>query len=160
LVDRERARLWRMHVIVGVALAVAATALLLAGGASALGGARWMALPRPLPFVVWLIVLAADACVLAWTGRRLRTRATRAWVAPAYNDGLLAILRPVRAWNGTLLPRIAFVDLPPAVLRGETMRLGILAPRRTSLTLWQRIPGEAWKSEQVAVGRNGAARVD
>ena len=42
LVDRERARQRRMHIIAGLALAVGATCLLLALGASALGGARWM----------------------------------------------------------------------------------------------------------------------
>ena len=38
LVDRERARLRRMHLMAGIALAVGATCLLLAVGASALGG--------------------------------------------------------------------------------------------------------------------------
>src|SRR5262249_54186732 len=190
LVDRERARLRRMHLLVGLALAVGATCLVLAIGASALGSARWMALPRPVPFLVWLLVVVADVAVVMWTARQLDRRATRSTVAaaiereqtlragalrgvievansgalgrraadavsaqlapagprlapaerravrrgaaqatgvagvamaalafavPNFNDGLLAILRPVRAWNGTLLPRIAFTNLPPFV---------------------------------------------
>ena len=50
LVDRERTRLRRMHLVVGLALAVGATCLLLALGASALGGARWMRCPASFPY--------------------------------------------------------------------------------------------------------------
>ena len=68
LVDRERKRLRRMHIIAGLALAVGATCLVLALGVSFLGSARWMALPRPVPFLVWLVVLAADVGIVVWTG--------------------------------------------------------------------------------------------
>src|SRR5581483_4504654 len=162
--------------------------------------------PRAVPFIVWLVVLAADVFVIVWTARQLERRTTRRTVAatiereqalragalrgvlevgdtgalgrraaaavgerlaPAagrlapvqhrtvrrgavqatgaatfaaaalvvvgghsnFNDGMLALLRPVSAWQGTLLPRIAFQDLPPAVLRGETLRLRIAANR-------------------------------
>ncbi|HEX8941731.1 MAG TPA: Ig-like domain-containing protein [Gemmatimonadaceae bacterium] len=236
LVDRERARLRRMHLMAGIALAVGATCLLLAGGASALGGARWMALPRGVPFLVWLLVLAADVAVIWWTMRQLERRTTRssvaaaiereqtlragalrgalevadsgalgrraaadvsaqlapggarlvpsaqrsvrrhagqatgvatvavaalAFAAPSFSDGLLAILKPVRAWQGTLLPRLAFENLPPAVLRGETLRLRIAAPQRGTVTLAQRVPGEAWATQAVAVDhRSGVATLD
>jgi len=236
LVDRERARLRRMHLMAGVALAVGATCLLLAGGASALGSARWMALPRGVPFLVWLLVLLADVAVVWWTVRQLDRRTTRssvaatiereqtlragalrgalevadsgalgrraaaavsaqlapsgarlapsaqrsvrrhagqatgvatmavaalAFAAPSYNDGLLAILKPVRAWQGTLLPRLAFENLPPAVLRGETLRLHVAAPQRGTVTLAQRVPGEAWTTQTVAVDhRSGIATLD
>jgi hypothetical protein len=235
LVDRERARQRRMHIIAGLALAVGATCLVLALGASALGGSRWMSLPRPLPFLIWLLVLGADVAVVWWTLRRLARRTTRQHVAatiereqslragqlrgalevadsgalgrravdrlsekltpagprlapveqrllqrglvqaaigaavaigallfvvPVFNDGLLAILRPVDAWHGTLLPRIAFRDLPPAILRGESMRLQITAPQRGTVTLTQRVPGEAWVSQTVSVDRNGVGSVE
>src|SRR5579885_1653091 len=185
LVDRERARLRRMHFLVGFALAVGATSLVLALGGSVLGGARWMSLPRAVPFVVWLLLVAADAAVILWTARQLRRRTTRqsvaaaiereqslragalrgalevansgtlgrraaarlgeqlepagprlapheartirrgvfqatsaatvavaalAFVVPNFNDGVLAVMRPVSAWKGTLLPRITFRD--------------------------------------------------
>ena len=83
LVDRERARVRRMHVIVGAALAIGATSFVLAAGASALGSARWMALPRPVPFLVWLLVAAADVAVVVWTIRQLARRGTRGSVAAA-----------------------------------------------------------------------------
>src|SRR6185503_7899089 len=52
-------------------------------GASALGSARWMALPRPVPFLIWLIVLGANIAVIFWTGRQLNRRTTRQSVAAA-----------------------------------------------------------------------------
>ena len=83
------------------------------------------------------------------------------FAAPIFSDGLLAILKPVRAWNGTLLPRITFTNLPPAVLRGETLRLKIAAARRGTVMLSQRIPGEAWLLQSVAVdSRTGIATLD
>ena len=83
LVERERARLRRMHVLVGLALSVGATSLLIAAGASTLGSARWMSLPRPVPFLVWLLVLGANAGVVFWTLRRLERRTARNTVAAA-----------------------------------------------------------------------------
>ena len=233
LVERERARLRRMHVFAGLALSVSLTALLLAAGASTLGSARWMSLPRGLPFAVWLLIAAANVGVVLWTARRLERRATRqsvaaaiereqalrsgalrgvievadsgalgrraasvvaarlapagsrlapeerrsvrrgavqatgvatvaaaalAFAAPNFNDGMLALLKPVSAWRGTLLPRIAFEGLPPAVLRGETLRLHIAAPQRGTLTLSERVPGEAWSTRTVTVDqRTGRA---
>ena len=228
LVDRERARLRRLHVLVGVALAIGATCLVLAAGASILGGARWMSLPRPVPFLVWVVLVAADAAVVWWTIRRLSTRATRGsvaaaiereqslragalrgvievadsgalgrraaaavsqklapagarlaprerrgmrrgvlqaaavavvallalgWTVPTFDDGMLAIIRPVHAWQGTLLPKIGFKNLPPMVLRGEMLRLDIDAAQRSVVTLSQRMPGEGWKTETVSVDR-------
>src|SRR5580765_8294936 len=81
LVDRERARLRRMHIVVGLALAVGATCLLLALGASALGGARWMAMSPAVPFVIWTFVFGANVAVVVWTARRLERRTTRQNVA-------------------------------------------------------------------------------
>jgi hypothetical protein len=236
LVERERARLRRMHVLVGLALSVGATSLLIAAGASTLGSARWMSLPRPVPFLVWLLVLGANAGVVFWTLRRLERRTARntvaaaiereqsmragsvrgamevantgalgrlaatavgarlapaahqlapveqrtaqrgalraggaatlafvalAVTAPKFNDGLLAILKPVSAWQGTLLPRIGFNNLPPEILRGETLRLQIAAARRGVVTLSQRMPGEAWATQTVPVDpRTGVATVE
>ena len=76
LVERERARLRRLYVLAGAALAIGATCALLAAAGSALGGARWIAMPRGTPFLVWLVVIVADVAVVAWTVRRLGRRAT------------------------------------------------------------------------------------
>lgn len=228
LVDRERARLRRMHVLIGLTIALGTTALLLAAGASTLGGARWMKLPRGVPFAVWLVIIAANVAVVLWTVRRLERRATRqtvaaaiereqalrsgalrgaievadsgalgrraaaavgerlapahnrlapaerravrrgalratgaatvaaaalAFAAPNYDDGMLALIKPVSAWRGTLLPRISFEGLPPTVLRGESLRLLIAAPQRGTVTLSERVPGEAWATHDIAVDR-------
>ena len=225
-----------MHVVAGAALVVGATCLLLAVGASALGSARWMTLPRPVPFIIWLVVLAVDVSAVMLTARRLGRRTTPASVAqaiereqslragalrgalevgesgalgrraaavmsemltpvgrrlapaehrrvsrgatqallaaviaitallavaPIFNDGLLAILEPVQAWNGTLLPPIGFDSLPPEVLRGETLRLRVSAAQRASVMLSQRIPGEAWTTQTLNVDRRtGMATVE
>jgi len=236
LVERERARLRRTHILMGLAAAVGATCLVLAVGASTLGNARWLALPRAVPFVVWLVVLAADVALVIWTARRLERRTARnavaaaiereqslragmlrgvlevadsgalgrraadavgkqltpagprlapaearlvrrgavqatggaavamaalAFAAPHFNDGLLAIMRPVSAWDGSLLPHINFTNLPPAVLRGETLRLQVSAPRRGTISLAQRTPGEAWATQILAVdATSGIATVE
>jgi len=236
LVERERARLRRTHILMGLAAAVGATCLVLALGASTLGNARWLALPRAVPFVVWLVVLAADVALVMWTARRLERRTARsavaaaiereqslragmlrgvlevadsgalgrraadhvgkqlapagprlapaearlvrrgavqatggaavamaalAFAAPHFNDGLLAIMRPVSAWDGSLLPHINFTNLPPAVLRGETLRLQVSAPRRGSISLAQRTPGEAWATQTLTVdAATGVATVE
>lgn len=72
-------------------------------------------------------------------------------VAPVYGDGLLAILRPVRAWRGTLLPPIEFADLPSAIVRGESLRLRLRAPRRTQIVLHGRATGEGWRALSLPV---------
>ena len=234
LVERERAHLRRANVVAGVALGAAASCLTLALGVLALGHARWMSLPRPAPFVVWVVLLAIEAGVVWWTyafllrattrhsvaaeiereqalragalrgvleiadsgalGRRAaermsarlgtspkalapkarrvaRRRATRTlvaalvamallgWVAPAFGDGMAAILQPVHAWRGTLLPKIEFRDLPTHVVRGEALRLEIVAPGRDAITLSQRMTGEAWRTSTVSAGHSsGLAR--
>ena len=235
LVERERVRLRRLHLIGGLALALGATAIVLAAGASMLGSARWIALPRSVPFLIWLVVVAADVAVVIFTARRLDRRATGqsvaaaiereqairagalrgvlevadsgalgrraaaslverlgpagsrlapgeqklatrgaaqatgvatvalaalAFAAPRFNDGLLAIMRPVSAWNGTLLPRLSFQNLPPAVLRGETLRLRVAAPHRSAIQVAQRTPGEGWAFETVGVDRSGVATIE
>ena len=83
LVERERTRLRRLHVVGGVALALAASLALLAVAAVALGDLRWVRLPRPLPFVVWAALLAANAWVLLRTRRALAREAARGEVAAA-----------------------------------------------------------------------------
>ena len=83
------------------------------------------------------------------------------WTAPVYRDGLTAVLRPVRAWKGTLLPRLSFRDLPPVVLRGEPLTLQVNAPGRTDITVTSRTPGEAWSTRDVAVNpRTHLARLE
>ncbi|MEO6878079.1 MAG: Ig-like domain-containing protein, partial [Gemmatimonadaceae bacterium] len=54
-----------------------------------------------------------------------------------------------------------FANLPPAVLRGETMRLQVAAARRGTVSVSQRIPGEAWTTQTVPVdARTGLATIE
>src|SRR5688572_22371654 len=81
LVDRERARLRASMALVGLAIAGGAAAGILALATLSLGGARWIALPRPLPFAAWVVVGALGAAVVWWTISRLRSAASRLSVA-------------------------------------------------------------------------------
>jgi len=234
-VERERARLRRLHIIAGASLALAITFTALALAALILGHARWIALPRSAPFAVWLLIAVLDAAVIVWSIRRLRTDVTSGGVAatiereqtfragalraalevadrgslgrhaanemsgrlravgstlapasrrqarrnagrtlaaatisiallagltPVFGDGLLALLLPVKAWNGTLLPKLAFHDLPREVMRGEQLKLEISAPRRSQVTLAQRTTGEGWRTTTVPVGADGLAHAE
>src|SRR6185503_14065323 len=89
--------------------------------------------------------------------RASRTRALRAlgvglvtlalllWAAPTLSDGLLAIRRPIAAWRGTLVPPLRFSNLPPEMLRGESMRIAIEARGRRHVQLSVRSTGEGWR---------------
>jgi len=71
LVDRERGRISRLIAAAGGAAAVGLAALLLAAGVVLLGRARWIDLPRVVPFVVWLAVAVVAITAAWWTRRRL-----------------------------------------------------------------------------------------
>lgn len=86
LVDRERQRLRRAELVAGALLAVGALALGVALGAILLGGARWLSLPRGVPFVIWLAVAVVLGWVAMRTRSRLRREATRMRVARAIED--------------------------------------------------------------------------
>lgn len=81
-------------------------------------------------------------------------------LAPAFGDGLSAVIRPMDAWRGTLLPAIAFENLPAAVVRGEALKLRIAAPGRNAVVLERRSTGEGWHSDHLTVGADGVASLD
>src|SRR4051794_4575668 len=64
LVHRERQALLRAHVAATILVTLAAMTALLAVASVALGDARWMSLPRALPFVIWAVIIGAN--VAAW----------------------------------------------------------------------------------------------
>ena len=80
-VERERARLRRLHLIAGASLALAITFTVLALGVLLLGNARWIALPRSAPFAVWILIGVLDVGVIVWSWRRLRGDIARGSVA-------------------------------------------------------------------------------
>jgi len=79
------------------------------------------------------------------------TLALLLWASPALNDGLMAIRRPIAAWRGTLVPRLAFRDLPAELLRGEALRVKVEAKGRRRLHLSARATGEGWRDALLSV---------
>ena len=79
-------------------------------------------------------------------------------VAPLFGDGLLAVLEPVDAYHGSLVPALAFRGLPSDVLRGEPLRLEVTAPGRTTVDVSYRVTGSGWRTERASV-RGGTASV-
>lgn len=71
-------------------------------------------------------------------------------------DGWRAIRHPVGALTGGLLEPITMVDAPPTVLRGERVRLTIVAPHRKSITLSSRATGRPWRAEELPVTDDAA----
>jgi hypothetical protein len=59
-------------------------------------------------------------------------------LAPSHGDGLRAVMRPVGAWNGDLLPAPALDGVPPSLARGRAFRVRASAPGRRNVTLRQR----------------------
>jgi hypothetical protein len=235
LVHREQKALFRVHVAATIAVSFATLAALLAIASVTLGGARWMTLPRVLPFVIWLVIIAAivagwmlllrifaheatlakvstavereqslragsvrgtmevadsgslgrkaadamlvklnasNGTLVPQTRRQARRRLGRiaavlgvAIIAlsvsgGAFVDGFAAVMSPVDAWRGTLLPAISFENLPPAVVRGEPLRLHILAKGRREITVERRATGEGWHSDRLVVDDRGQASLD
>ncbi len=72
-------------------------------------------------------------------------------VAPLQGDGLMALLRPVSAWRGTLLAPLAFEGLPRLVLRGDTVRVTVTAIGRATVDLQDRTTGEGWTTRRLDV---------
>ena len=83
LVDRERRHVRRQELLAGALLAAGVAALVLGLGAALLGDARWLSLPRAVPFVVWLVLGAALVALAVRTRRRLRAGGTRVQIARA-----------------------------------------------------------------------------
>ncbi|HET7188420.1 MAG TPA: hypothetical protein VFI52_09705 [Gemmatimonadaceae bacterium] len=83
LVDRERRHVRRQELLAAVLLGAGAVALLLGFGAVLLGRSRWLALPRALPFVVWVVLGATLVALAVRTRRRLRAGGTRVQIARA-----------------------------------------------------------------------------
>ena len=74
------------------------------------------------------------------------TLALLLWAAPSLDEGLQAIRRPIAAWRGTLIPALAFRELPTELLRGESLQIEIEAAGRKRLELTTRSTGEGWRS--------------
>jgi hypothetical protein len=139
LVARERARMGRVVAIRGGAIAAAAVAVVLAVGALALGGGRWMALPAVLPFLAWGVAALALAG-LAWlTLRQLRRDTATARIATAIEHER----------------RLRSGSLRGALEVGET---GVLGRRGARAIATRLVTGQTGRSSLVPALRRGAVR--
>ena len=127
LIDRERRNVRLRELIAALLLGAGAAALIIAVGAGVLGGARWLTLPRIVPFLVWLVVLGA-AAALAWrTRERLRRDATRSQVAHAI-EAEQQLRRGALLGALELEGRGALAARAATAARGTLPRQGALAP--------------------------------
>ena len=97
--------------------------------------------------------------MLRLAGGAIAAAALLAAIAPSAGDGLRAVMRPVDAWRGTLLPALRFNDLPTHVMRGERLWIKVLAPGRREVFVARRPTGEGWETERLAV-TGGSVVVD
>jgi hypothetical protein len=94
------------------------------------------------------VTLAGCAAALGVAGV-----ATAARIVP---DGLSVMRRPFAAWNGTLLPAMAFDRLPLRVPRGMPVTVRVVAPSRETIQIAWRAEGEAWRDTTLLVAWAGA----
>jgi hypothetical protein len=83
MVERERRHMRRAELAAALLFGAGAASLVLGLGAALLGSARWLSLPRAIPFLVWLVVGAALLALAELTRRRLRSGGSAAQVALA-----------------------------------------------------------------------------
>src|SRR5262245_56417317 len=83
IVERERAGALRLLRAAVSAKALAAVIGVLSIGALALGGARWISLPRLLPFAVWAAAITLAAWMLRRGARAFRHDASSVAIASA-----------------------------------------------------------------------------
>ena len=139
LVERERRHLQRRELTGGLLLAAGALAFLLAAGAVVFGGARWLTLPRALPFAVWALIAVALVLLGLRTRHRLAARGSPLGVA-------LAIEREQRMRRGVLVGALemegtgALAARAAEAARATLPHDGALAPqmRRASTRSTQR----------------------
>ena len=74
-------------------------------------------------------------------------------------DGMAAVLHPVAAWRGTLLPALGFANLPAQVPRGMPLVVTVAAEGRRMVQLRVRAEGEPWRDTMLVVAPDGSARL-
>ena len=71
LVERERSRLRLMDLTATVAILLVVTLAIVSGGAWLLGNARWLALPRATPALVWTTLALANGTPVCTMGEAI-----------------------------------------------------------------------------------------
>src|SRR3984957_475433 len=86
---------------------------------------------------------AAVRRAAAASGVAIVAAATLGVPTPTAPDGGSAVVHPVRAWQGTLLPSLR-IEAPRDVPRGREARIRIAAPGRQRVAVYMRATGSAW----------------
>ena len=74
-------------------------------------------------------------------------------------DGWRALLNPVAAWRGTLLPALALPEAPHRLQRGTSATFTVQASGRREVHVLWRVTGAGWRDTTLAVGSDGIAVV-
>ena len=72
-------------------------------------------------------------------------------------DGWRAMRHPVGTWTGTLIPPMRIADAPREVMRGDSLRLHIIAPSRRTIAFRSRATGAPWSERTLDVSDGTAA---
>jgi hypothetical protein len=72
-------------------------------------------------------------------------------------DGWRAMRHPVGAWTGALIPPMRIADAPGEVMRGDSLRLHIVAPSRRTIAFRSRVTGAPWSERTLDVTDGTAA---
>ncbi len=96
-------------------------------------------LARALAAAAVFALLAVAALVVSARGSR---------------DGFAAVMHPIMAWRGLLLPPLAFDRLPASVPRGMPLTVRIVATGRQTVVVSRRAAGEAWRDTTLRVPEN------
>jgi hypothetical protein len=102
--------------------------------------------------LVRVLGIAAGAAVI---GAALLTVSAR-----TSGDGFAAVVHPIRAFRGTLLPALGFDRLPVSVPRGMPLTIRVRAEGRQSITVSRHAAGEPWRDTTLIVDpSDGLARL-
>ncbi len=74
--------------------------------------------------------------------------------ARSARDGFAAVVNPIAAWRGTLLPPLGFDRLPRSVPRGMPLVVRIEATGRKTVVVSRRAAGEAWRDTTLVITEN------
>jgi hypothetical protein len=121
--------------------------------------ARWVPPADRSPIVARPRPRLAAGGAVACVGALAAVAAAGTWAG----DGLAALLHPVRAARGTLLPAMRVEGAPARVARGRALAVTVVAPGRTQVVARWRLAGRPWAERRLAPGATvavcGRARV-
>jgi hypothetical protein len=117
LVARERARITRLVQVDTALRGIVVAVSVLFAGAVALGGSRWITLPRLVPFVVWAAAIALVVLVARRGARAVEREASDAAIARA-------VEREQRLRNGEVYGLVELAGDGSAFVRRAAQRLG------------------------------------